>query len=195
VLHDDTEHQRRFALRADREAGRILVAALDLGHVAELERALAGGDRNRLDALHAVDGAIEAQLHARTGGSMKPAEVTLFCLPSASITACALMPRVARRWCEISTKIFCCCSPRIFTFCTPGDAQQALAHLFRLQHHLAMRQSLADQGKQREIDVGILVVDDRSDDPARQVQGLVAELLAHLVELLLHFLGRVSSFR
>ncbi len=38
ILHDDAEHQRRLAVVADQEGGRVLVAALDIGDIGQLQR-------------------------------------------------------------------------------------------------------------------------------------------------------------
>ncbi len=63
--------------------------------------------------------------------------------------------------------------------------QQTLAQRLRLPHQYLLRHPWPVEGINREVDVGILVIDDRSDDTLRQVVRFVAELLARLIKLLL----------
>lgn len=62
--------------------------------------------------------------------------------------------------------------------------QQALAHRFRLPDQQAFGQSMTVQRIDREIDIGIFVIDERSLHALRQKGHGVVQLLARLVELL-----------
>ena len=98
ALHDHAEFQRRLPAVEDLECRRILVAALDGGELAESQGAAVGGDRRRAQRLDVVVTAVDA--HVDTAGprvSRSPAPATRFCFCSASNSAGAPTPRVARR--------------------------------------------------------------------------------------------------
>ncbi|MDF9863867.1 hypothetical protein M2437_002849 [Methylorubrum pseudosasae] len=67
-LHHEAEHQRGLTVVADLEGAGVLVAALHLGDVAELEAAVAGGHGQVADRVEPVDGPVETQVDARTLG-------------------------------------------------------------------------------------------------------------------------------
>ncbi|MNT09071.1 hypothetical protein D3C72_1438380 [compost metagenome] len=68
--------------------------------------------------------------------------------------------------------------------------QQPLAQGFRLAHQQALRLALGLQRIQGKGDVGVFVIDHGTDHAGRQIGRLVAGLLARLVKLGLHLLGR-----
>lgn len=67
--------------------------------------------------------------------------------------------------------------------------QQALTQGLGVAHQVALRLAPGFEREQGEGDVRILIVDQRADHPGRQRLGLVADLLARLVELLEHLRG------
>jgi hypothetical protein len=78
----------------------------------------------------------------------------------------------------------------MFTFLTPGTCSSRWRHTSASADEAPMRLPLRLQRVQREGHVGVFVVHHRTDDAARQVRSLVAELLPRLIELLGNVGGR-----
>ena len=68
----------------------------------------------------------------------------------------------------------------------PRHVQKTLTQRFRIANQQPLWLSFRLQRKEREGDVGKFVIEHRSDNACRQVFGLIAELLARLIELFLH---------
>ena len=190
ILHNDAEHERGLPIVPDQECRRILIAALHIGDVGELEDSAARGDRRVPDFLQVVISAVQADEHLR------PIGVDRSC-GSHCILPCERVEDVARADAEGG-------KPRIREFdedalgalpedidlLDAGDVQQALAERFGLACKQARRQAMRFERIKGKGDVGIFVVDERPLDSGREPSGLVAKLLSRLVELLGHCRGR-----
>jgi hypothetical protein len=75
------------------------------------------------------------------------------------------------------------------------QVEEALTQVFGHLHLLAMGQVLGFQGVQREVHIGIFVVEKWPDDAFGELRRLIAELFAGLVEQVLDFAGRVDSLK
>jgi hypothetical protein len=119
-----------------------------------------------------------------------PADSTAFCWPSCASTWLKSRPSWARRFCEISMKIFSSCTPKTSTLLTYLHLQQLLAHAVGLLLQLLVAEAVARQRVDRAVDVAELVVEERPLHAGRQGAAHVADLLAHRVPDLLHLLRR-----
>ena len=191
VAHDDAQQQRRFAVIAHHEGGRIFVAALHRGDVGQLQRAPLRHDGRVADLLQLVERAVEADEDLRPAAS-RPSRpgVKAFWPFSAANTSCA--PHAQGRQAlmrKLDEDAFGLLADDI-DLLHARHVQQPLAQGFRLAHQQALRLALGLQRIQRKGDVGVFVVDHRADHAGRQIGRLVAQLLARLVELVLHLGGR-----
>ena len=80
-------------------------------------------------------------------------------------------------------------------FLHAGHMQQALAQRLGVAHQFALRLAPGLEGIQRKGHVGVFVVHHRPEHTCGKIAGLIAQLLARLVELSLHLLrrGRVQQ--
>ena len=184
LLHDDAEHQRRLAVVADQEGGRILVAALDLGDIGQLERAPARYDRRVADLLEIVIGAVEADEDLRpVGVDRSGRRDRVLALERGEDVAGADAERRQPGIGELDEDAFRALAQDI-DLLDARHMQQALAQSFR-PRAVSRRGGMpgAFDGIEREGDVGVFVVDERAHGALRQVARLVAQLLARLIEL------------
>ncbi|MNV25402.1 hypothetical protein D3C71_1164980 [compost metagenome] len=82
--------------------------------------------------------------------------------------------------------------PNDVDFLDARHMQQLLAQHFRVADQLSLGFTLGLEGEERKGHVCIFVVDHRADNASRQFPRLVADLLASLVELLLHLRRRCA---
>src|SRR5438270_10124566 len=122
--------------------------------------------------------------------SIEPAGVTVFCRCNAEIMSRADTPSVASLAKENSTKICSGRSPRMLIFLTPGTCRRS----WRITSACLTSSRIAMPFAFSEAHVGVLVVDKRAEDAGRQVASFIAQLLASLVELLLHGRRRCAVF-
>ena len=186
LLHDRREHDGGLALTSDEVGGRILVAAADLGDVGELQRPARSDDRRVGDRLDAVISAVDPDEdprpprvdRARRGDGVLPLQGG---------------DDVLRRHAEscqlgigkVDEYLFGAFTEDV-DLLDAGHVQEVLADHLGLPDQLTHRHALGLERIKGEAHVRIFVVDEGAVDAGRQVAGFVRELLAGLVELLLH---------
>ena len=186
LLHDRREHDGGLALMADEVGRRVLVAAADLGDVGELQRPPGGDDRRVGDRLDAVIGAVEPD------EDLRPLGVDRACRRD-GVLPLQGGDDVLRRHAEgrqlgigeLDEDLFGTLAEDV-DLLDAGHVQEVLADRLGLPDQLAHRHALGLQRIKGEAHIRIFVVDEGAEDAGRQVAGLIPELLAGLVELLLH---------
>ena len=186
LLHDRREHDGGLALTSDEVGGGILIAAADLGDVGELQRSPRSDDRRVGDRLNAVIGAVDPD------EDLRPLGVDRTCrrdgvlpLQGGDDVLCRHAEGCQLGIGELDEDLFGSFAEDV-DLLDAGHMQQVLADRLGLPHQLAHRHALGLERIKGEADVRIFVVDEGAEDAGRQVAGFVPELLAGLVELLLH---------
>ena len=190
LAHDHAEQQGRFAVVADQEGRRIFVAPLHVGDVGELQRAALRGDGGIPDRLQIVDRAVQPDEDLRALGFDRARG-------RHDVPAVERGEEVSRGHAQGREAVIGELDEDPFRLLADDvhllDArhvQQPLAQDLRIADEASMRLTLRLQRVERKGHVGIFVVHDRTDDATRQVEGLVAELLPRLIELLGDIGGR-----
>ena len=187
--HDDAEADHRLALEAHGDLPRVLVAALDLGHVGQGERAAVGAERQVGQLLGRGRRAVDAHRDAlalgldRAGGH----DGVLAAHDLEDLVdrhAQHGQPRVA----ELDVDLLVLQAEQV-GLGDVGHAQQALADGLGDLLDLGRREAVGLEGPDQAVGVAVLVVEERADHALRQRAPDVADLLAHLVPEVGH-LGR-----
>ncbi len=177
------------AVVAHDAAGRIFVAALDGGDVAEAERGPAGFDRNFGDGGLTLEGAGDAHVNA-VGAGLDRAGSRHRILARDAVEN-GLRRDAERRqlaMAEFDEDALLAHADDIDLGDT-GRAQQALAHDLGIVLELGERHVRARQHVDGGIDVAVLVVEERALHALRQRRAAVVELLAHLIPGVVDGLG------
>ena len=121
---------------------------------------------------------------------MVPAGTSAFWRASDSKIACGGMPSVGELAVGNVDEDLALLLAEHLDLVDVGDLEQPLAHVFGVVDDRLVARALAGQRVDRDIDVGIFVVEERPEHALRNVLPHVADLLAHLVPELLHVARR-----
>ena len=171
---------------ADDVGRRILIAAPDIGNVGELQRSPRSDDRRVGDRLNAVIGAVEPDEDLRPPGVDRACRRDgVLPLQGSGNVLCRHAEGCQLGIGELDEDLFGSLTEDV-DLLDAGHMQEVLADHLGLPHQLAHRHALGLQRVEGEAHVRIFVVDEGAEDAGRQIAGFVPELLAGLVELLLH---------
>jgi hypothetical protein len=188
--HDDAQPDHRLALEAHRDLLRILVAALDLGHVGQSERAAVGAEGQRGQLLGGDRCAVDADRDPLALGLDRAGRHDGV-LPAHDLED--LVDRHAQhgqpRMAELDVDLLVLQAEQI-GLGDVGHAQQALARGLDDVLDLGRLEAVGFEGPDQAVGVAVFVVEERAVDARRQGALDVADLLAHLVPQIGHLGGR-----
>ena len=188
--HDDAQPDHRLALEAHRDLLRVLVAALDLGHVGQGERAAVGAEGQRGQLLGRDRRAVDADGDALALGLDRAGRHDGV-LPAHDLED--LVDRHAQhgepRVAELDVDLLVLQAEQV-GLGDVGHAQQALARGLDDLLDLGRREAVGLEGPDQAVGVAVFVVEERAVDARRQRALDVADLLAHLVPQVGHLGGR-----
>ena len=186
LLHHRREHDGGLTLTSDEVGGWILIAAADLGNVGEFQRSPRSDDRRVGDRLNAVISAVDPDEDPRPPGVDRTCRRDgVLPLQGSDNVLCRHAEGCQFGIGELDEDLFGSFTEDV-DLPDAGHMQQVLADRLGLAHQLTHRHALGLESVEGEAHVRIFVVDEGAENTGRQVAGFVPELLAGLVELLLH---------
>ena len=186
LLHNRREHDGGLTLVPDEVGGRILVAAADRCDVGELQRPPRSDDRRVGDRLDAVISAVDPDEDLRALGVDRACRCDgVLPLQGGNNSLCRHAEGCQFGIGKLDEYLFGTFTEDV-DLLDAGHVQQVLADRLGLPNQLAHRHALGLERIKGEAHVRIFVVDEGAEHAGRQVAGFIPELLAGLVELLLH---------
>ena len=171
---------------SDEVGGRILVAAADIGDIGELQRPPRSDDRRVGDRLDAVIGAVDPDEDLRALGVDRACRCDgVLPLQGGNDILCRHAEGCQLGIGKLDEYLFGTFAEDV-DLLDAGHVQKVLADRLGLPRQFAHRHALGLQRIKGEAHVRIFVVDEGAEHAGRQVAGFVPELLAGLIELLLH---------
>ena len=175
-----------LTLVSDEVGGRILVAAADLGDVGELQRPPRGDDRRVGDRLDTVISAVDPYEDLRALGVDRARRCDgVLPLQGGDNILCRHAEGRQFGIGKLDEYLFGTFTEDV-DLLDAGHMQKVLADHLGLPHQLTHRHALGLERVKGEAHVRIFVVDEGAEHAGRQVAGFIPELLAGLVEFLLH---------
>ncbi|HET6472383.1 MAG TPA: hypothetical protein VFG38_11105 [Pseudomonadales bacterium] len=186
LLHDGPEHDDGLTLMPDEVSRGICVAAADLGDVGEFQRPPPGDERSVGDCLDIVIRAVDSDEDPRPASVDRAGR----CHGVLSLQGGNDVLRRHAERCQLGVGkldeyLFGTFTENV-DLLDAGHVQQVLTDRLGLPHQFAHRHTLRLEGIQGKAHVRVFVVDERAEHAGRQVPRFVRELLARLVELVLH---------
>ena len=186
LLHNRREHDGGLTLVSDEVGGRILVAAADLGDVGELQRPPRSDDRRVGDRLDAVISAVDPDEDLRPLGVDRACRCDgVLPLQGGNNILCRHAEGCQFGIGKLDEYLFGTFTEDV-DLLDAGHVQEVLADGLGLPGEFPHRHALRLEGIEGEAHVRIFVVDEGAEHAGRQVARFIPELLAGLVELLLH---------
>ena len=178
------------ALIAHHHGGRILIAAGDAGDVPQADDASPHGQSQRLDSLHVVELAAHVQPHAAgvgVQGAGRGHQVLGLHLAGDGLGRQAQPRQACGRQGDVD--LFGLHTHQLHLGHV-GHVQQLVAHVLGVAAQPRHVDAVAGHGVDGAEDVAEFIVEERPLDGRRQPVADVADLLAHLVPVVLHLVGR-----
>ena len=173
-------------LASDEEGRRILVAATDIGDIGELQRAARSDDGRVGDRLDTVISAGDPDEDPWALGVDRACRCDgVLPLQGGNDILCRHAEGCQLGIGKIDEYLLGTFAEDV-DLLDAGHVQKILADSLGLPHQLAHRHALGLQRVKGEAHVRILVIDKGAEHTGRQVAGFIPELLAGLIELLLH---------
>ena len=188
--HRDGNADGILALIAHHHGGRILIAAVDAGDVSQADDAPAHGQSQRLDGLHVVELAAHVQPHAAgvgVQGAGRGHQVLGLHLAGNGFGRQAQPRQACGRQGDVD--LFGLHAHQLHLGHV-GHVQQLVAHVLGVAAQPRHVDAVAGHGVDGAEDVAEFIVEERPLDGGRQPVADVADLLAHLVPVVLHLVGR-----